>query len=150
MEWKAKWIAGCGEKQEICPVFQKEISVGKQVQSASLSITALGVYEARMNGERVGKFIMAPGWTVYQKRLQYQTYDVTELLQEHNCLRVTVGKGWYHTNMQGWKNSPAQKELHKAPLGLLAQLEVCYTDGSREVFATDESWSCTEGPVRFA
>ena len=61
MEWKAKWIAGCGEKQEICPVFQKEISVGKQVQSASLSITALGVYEARMNGERVGKFIMAPG-----------------------------------------------------------------------------------------
>ena len=50
MEWKAKWIAGCGEKQEIGPVFQKEISVGKQVKSASLSITALGVYEARLNG----------------------------------------------------------------------------------------------------
>lgn len=54
-------LPDAGEKQEICPVFQKEISVGKQVQSASLSITALGVYEARMNGERVGKFIMAPG-----------------------------------------------------------------------------------------
>ena len=75
-------------------VFMKGFLCCAAVKKAELQITALGVYEAKLNGERVGDFILAPGWTSYKKRLQYQTYDITAMLKEDNMLCVTVGKGW--------------------------------------------------------
>ncbi len=97
----AVWIVPSEETGEICPVFRKTFAVKGKPDSALLEISAMGVYEARLNGERIGDFILAPGFTSYRTRLQYQTYDVTSLLREENILTVTVGNGWYCGRL-GW------------------------------------------------
>ena len=88
---KADYITHGNQMTDICPVFRKQFNAAKPVESALLTITALGVYEAALNSKRVGDYVLAPGWTAYEKRLQYQTYDITALLQEENDLQVTVG-----------------------------------------------------------
>ena len=97
----------------------------------------------------MGNFVLAPGWTAYQKRLQYQAYDVTELLEKENTLSVTVGKGWYRGRLPGWK-STKQEALQKNPAGMLASLEILYVDGSSETIYTDESWNVQESQIRFS
>ena len=94
MEWTAKWVKPAVDTKDVAPVFSKAFKLKGNVKEAKLYITALGVYEAQLNGKRVGEFILAPGWTSYNKRLQFQEYDVTSLLSEDNWLQVTVGKGW--------------------------------------------------------
>ena len=135
---------------EIAPVFSKEFSFDHEkfshIKKAVLSITALGIYEAKINGMRVSDYVLAPGWTTYKKRLQYQQYDVTELLEETNQLLVTVGKGWYRSNLNG----SMLEEQKASPSGLLAQLEIVYTDGHAEIIHTDESWKVSESEIRFS
>lgn len=149
MEWNASWIRPGTDLGDVCPLFSRKFQTKSTIAHATLSITALGVYEAYCNQKRVGDFILAPGWTVYRKRLQYQTYDVTALFQENNELSVTVGKGWYRGRLPGW-GSEAQAELQKNPAGLLAQLDILYQDGSHETIGTDESWLVSESPIRFS
>ena len=150
MEWKAKWIKSIRDMGEIAPVFSKEFSFEHEkfshIKKAVLSITALGIYEAKINGKRVSDYVLAPGWTTYKKRLQYQQYDVTELLEETNQLLVTVGKGWYRSNLNG----SMLEEQKASPSGLLAQLEIVYTDGHAEIIHTDESWKVSESEIRFS
>ncbi len=150
MEWKAKWIKPSLDTGDVAPVFCKKFTLPQAAVRATLTITALGVYEARLNDERVGEFILAPGWTAYYKRLQYQTYDITELLERENCLCVTVGKGWHRSRMPGWGGSAYQEGLRKRPAGLLAQITLVYTDGSTKTIASDESWKYAESRVRFS
>jgi len=150
MDWHAQWIQPAENLGDVSPLFEKKFPLGKQVQSATLYITALGVYEAELNGQRVGTYVLAPGWTSYQKRLQYQAYDVTALLQAENTLRVTIGKGWYRGRLPGWEANECYNELHKAPAGMLAQLEIRYRDGRREDIATDDTWTAGESRVRFS
>ena len=76
------------------PYFKKSITLKGEVKRATLYITSLGVFEARINGVRVGSDYMAPGWTNYFKRLQYFTYDVTNMLSAESDLVVGVGNGW--------------------------------------------------------
>lgn len=149
MEWTAQWIKPGVEPGDIAPLFIKTFALPTPAQSARLYITALGVYEAELNGKRVGSFILAPGWTSYHKRLQYQAYDVTDLLAESNTLRVTVGKGWHRSRLVGWQPSDIQKRYRQAPAGLLAQLEITHADGRRETVRTDNSWLVSESRVRF-
>ncbi|MDO4274979.1 MAG: family 78 glycoside hydrolase catalytic domain [Eubacteriales bacterium] len=149
-EWKAQWIRPQEDMGDICPVFQKAWSPEKEVAGAELLITALGVYEARINGKRVGEYILAPGWTAYEKRLQYQQYDVTELLKAENELSVLVGKGWYSSSMPGWMMTEDRIRRAARKTGLLAELHVVYTDGTQEVIATDKSWNCGESQIRFS
>ena len=92
MEFQAKWIRTSEETGGVCPVFRKGWKTERKVERATLYLTALGVYEAHLNGKRVGKYVLAPGWTAYDKRLQYQEYDITDLLREENELTVTLGK----------------------------------------------------------
>ena len=88
MEWCANWIKSDGDfGDDICPVFEKRFPLGK-INSAKLYVTALGVYEAVLNGKRISDFVLAPGWTSYDHRLQYQEYDVTDMLSENNVLSV--------------------------------------------------------------
>ena len=150
MEWSAKWIAPAQEMGDVCPVFVKEFAAGEGVTKAELFITAMGVYEAFLNGERVGEYVLAPGWTSYEKRLQYQRYDVTGLLKEQNRLEVTVGKGWYRSPMPGWVNEEGKAARAKLPAGLIAQLVITGADGSRSVIATDADWTAQESPIRFS
>lgn len=151
-DWLGYWI--CGDykpKRNVRrPVdcFQRKFRIAAgRLKSARLYMTACGVYEAVLNGERVGDFCLAPGSTDYRKRLQYQTYDVTGLLKAENTLEVAVADGWYCGSIgcfgvtQVFGRQPA----------LLCQLEICYTDGTVETVASGPSfeWS-DDGPVRFA
>ena len=149
-DWQAKWISGDYKprKNERYPVdhFRKVFSCGT-VKAARLYITACGVYEAAINGQRVGEFQLAPGSTDYCKRLQYQTYDVTELLQKENRLEVTLADGWYRGSIGCFGVTNVFGRQTK----LLAQLEITYADGKREIIVTDESWDWSnDGPIRFA
>lgn len=149
MKWQAKWIKPAANMADICPVFTKTFIAAERVKEAKLFVTALGVYEARLNGKRVGDFILAPGWTTYKKRLQYQEYDVTGLLMKYNQLQITVGKGWYRGRL-GQESFPPQEELRSQPAGLLLQLEILYEDGTTVICASDETWTCGESNIRFS
>lgn len=146
MNWCAYWIKPTKDMKEVAPVFRKNFTVSSRIQSALLTITALGVYEVKINGFRVSDYVLAPGWTAYQKRLQYQQYDVTEYLIDKNCLMVTVGKGWYRSILSG----RMLNDLQASPSALLAQLEIIYDDGRVEQIGTDESWEVSESCVRFS
>lgn len=150
MEWKANWLKPGCDMGDVVPLFHRAFTLEGSVKTAVLHITALGVYEASLNNTRVGKFILAPGWTAYDKRLQVQRYNVTALLTQENRLEVLVGKGWYRSPMMGWENAPYQQALQHSPAGLLAQLEIQYTDGRQQYIVTDENWRVSESPVRFS
>lgn len=150
MIFKAKWIKPKTDMNDVCPLFIRTFTSKVQVKSATLAITALGVYEATLNGKRVGEFILAPGWTTYKDRLQYQEYDVTNLLKDTNHLEILVGKGWYRGRLPGWKTASNQENYKKQPAGMIATLEIHYHDGSSLTIHSDESWSCRESKVRFS
>ena len=118
------------------------------VKKARLYITVCGLYEANINGRRVGSFVRAPGITDYRKRVQYQTYDVTALLQDgENALTVQLADGWYRGSCGAW----GLKNQYGTETKLLAQLELTRADGSVQTITTDESWEWSnDGPLRFA
>ncbi|WP_326614199.1 glycoside hydrolase family 78 protein [Streptomyces scopuliridis] len=116
---------------------------GAKVARARLYSTAVGLYDAYLNGERIGEDRLAPGWTDYHKRVQYQTYDVTGLLTSGaNALGATVAAGWYAGNIAWF--GPHQYGERPA---LLAQLEVTYTDGTTERVLSGTDWRAATGPV---
>ena len=145
----ASWITVSRDTGDIAPVFRRAFAAQKPVAKATLEITALGVYEAELNGRRVGDFVLAPGWTSYASRLQVQTYDVTSLLASgENDLRVTVGRGWFRSRMPGWFDDPDIRARQAQPCGLIAALTAVYADGTEQTFVTDENWQWAESPVR--
>ncbi|MCR5458770.1 MAG: glycoside hydrolase family 78 protein [Acetatifactor sp.] len=129
----------------VVPVFRKTFSLPKPVKSATLEVTCAGVYEATLNGRRVGEFILAPGWTEYSKRLQVQSYDVTGQLLEDNVLDVCVGNGWFRRTNAPWTGTSNPDEF--LPAMLIAALCVIYSDGSEEVIVTDETWQASESTI---
>ncbi len=149
--WQAKWITGDYRvnRRRRYPVdcFRKTFDLS-DVKKARLYITACGLYEARLNGERAGDFILAPGITDYRRRVQYQTYDVTGLLRRgKNILTVQLADGWYRGSCGAW----GLKNQYGTETKLLAQLEITHGDGEVDVICTDESWAWSDdGPIRFA
>ena len=145
----SSWITA-RDTGDVCPVFRRQFATEKAIDKAELKITALGVYEAEINGQRVGDFVLAPGWTSYDHRLQAQTYDVTALLQKENDLRVTVGRGWFRSPMPGWLNSQDKQRRLEQPCGLIALLQITYSDGTEKTVSTDESWHWAKSRVLFS
>lgn len=145
-DWTALFVTPkeIGDVGSPAPVVRGELNITGPVASARLYTTALGLYEARINGQRVGDELLAPGWTTYKKRLCYQTFDVTALLAEGvNTLQATLGNGWYRGQLTWLK----RRDLYGDRLAYLAQLEVAYRDGSVQRFVTDNSWQATESGV---
>ena len=118
------------------------------MKKARLYITACGLYEAKLNGQRAGDVILAPGITDYRRRVQYQTYDVTPLLRSgENVLTVQLADGWYRGSTGAW----GLRNQYGTETKLLAQLEITHTDGHVQTVCTDESWEWSnDGPIRFA
>ena len=142
---RSEWIKGCEKNLRGGTVYLKNFRCAAKAEKAILEITALGVYEAKLNGERVGDFILAPGWTSYLNRLQVQSYDVTNLLKTENSLEVTVGQGW---------RAIANKRDGSDFLGyrdtaLIAELTLVYADGRTESIVTDSSWTARESKLRY-
>jgi alpha-L-rhamnosidase len=131
------------------PYLRRAFKVGKPVASARLYMTALGLYEARLNGRRVGDGFLTPGWTDYTRRILYQTYDVTGLLAEgDNVIAVILAHGWY-AGFVGFDAKRAGAHYGAAP-ELLAQLVITHSDGSRQWVVSDEQWKSSAGAIRHA
>ncbi len=150
-DWKAKWITGnySPKKKLRYPVdcFKKSFTA-LHVEKARLYITACGLYEAKLSGKRVGNFVFAPGYTDYKKRIQYQVYDVTELVQNgNNEITVELADGWYRGSCGAW----GIRNQYGKQTKLLAQLELTGQDGKTTYICTDGSWSWSnDGVIRFA
>ena len=149
--WEAAWITGNYRvnKKKRYPVdcFRRTFRTGA-VRSARLYVTACGLYEILLNGKRAGDFVLAPGITDYRKRIQYQTFDVTDLLKEgENELTAQVADGWYRGSTGAW----GMRNQYGSETALLCQLEITAPDGARQTIASDESWAWSQdGPIRFA
>lgn len=142
---RSEWIKGCEKNLRGGTVYLKNFRCAAKAEKAILKITALGVYEVKLNGERVGDFILAPGWTSYLNRLQVQSYDVTDMLKTENSLEVTVGQGW---------RAIANKRDGSDFLGyrdtaLIAELTIVYADGRTKSIVTDSSWTARESKLRY-
>ena len=149
--WSAKWITGNyfvnPTKRYPADCFRKCFDA-TDIAKARLYITACGVYEAKLNGQRCGDFVLAPGVTDYRKRIQYQTIDVTGLITSgKNTLEVQLADGWYRGSCGAW----GLKNQYGTETKLLAQLELTGKDGSVQMICSDESWDWSnDGPIRFA
>ncbi len=141
----ACWIRMKAAPSKTVPVFRKEFSCPKPVFRAELEVTCDGVYEAVLNGDRVGNFILAPGWTEYRKRLQVQTYDITALLHENNMLEITVGNGWFRRTNAPWTGTQNPDEF--LPAMVIAAVHLVYEDGGEEVLPTNSSWEVSESTI---
>ena len=150
-DFTAKWISGnyLVNKKKRSPVdcFKKEFSA-HNVAKARLYITACGLYEALVNGKRVGNFVLAPGHTDYTKRIQLQTYDVTELLENgENVITVELADGWYRGSCGAW----GLRNQYGTQTKLYAQLEITDKSGNKAVIGTDQTWAWSnDGEIRFA
>lgn len=150
-EWVARWITpdfGSGmPESEASPMLRKTFGVHNRVKAARIYATSLGLYELYLNGSRVGDCLLTPGWTSYNKRLQYQTYDVTSMLKDGvNAVGVLLGKGWYMGNL-AWEK---RFNLYGDKEAALIQIHIAYEDGKEEIISTDTSWKASTGPIRMS
>ncbi|CAG5082569.1 Rhamnosidase A [Thermobacillus xylanilyticus] len=150
-EWRASWITPAASaidpQTDAAFLLRKSFRVKGGVKAARIYATAAGVYELYVNGQRVSDEELSPGWTSYQYRLQYQTYDVTELLKSgDNAVGIHLGDGWYRSGM-GFEQLNYKYGDRRAAL---LQLHIRYEDGTEEMVATDASWRAATGPVTYS
>ena len=138
--WQPTWI---GSGRDRTPLLRKEFSLAKQVKRAWVYASALGLYELRLNGQKVGDDLFAPGWTDYRARVQYQRYDVTDLVQQgDNAVGAALAPGWFAGKIAWFGNN-----RYGSRLALAAQLHVEFADGTTEVIASDRTWRTGSGPL---
>ena len=150
---RASWIStpkkGDIRKMQSAPRLRKSFALdGRPVRRARLYASALGIYAMRLNGKPVSPDVLCPGWTSYNKRLQYQAWDVTNLLSPgENVLAATLADGWY----RGYLALKDRRNVFGERLALVVRLVVIFADGTRQDIVTDGSWKAlAETPVRFA
>lgn len=152
-DWQAKWIMGNynhskkGKVRYPVDCFCREFDIEGDVSRARLYISACGIYEAVLNGSRVGEQVLTPGSTAFQKRVHYQTYDVTDYLDQHNEWKINLGDGFYSSDMGAFDKA---KPFGYEPK-VFAQLEIELADITIQRVTTDEAfhWS-NDGEVRYA
>lgn len=148
-DWRASWIGanviGGPRTMPPCPYLRREFVMDKPIASARLYVTALGLFECEINGQRVGNDVLAPGRTEYLKRVPYHVYDVTSMLKVgDNCVGAILGDGWYCGHVH---SDP--RMLYGDRPRLLLQLELAFADGSRQTVVSDPTWKVTtNGPIR--
>ena len=156
--WQGSWISDGKPlpdkdadffKDDPAPLFRKEFKVIRAVRGARLYVSALGYVEATLNGRTVGDHCLDPLWTLPNKRVFYNVYDLTEqLCRGDNCLGVTLGNGWYNPlPLRMWGHLNLREHLPVGRPQFIAQLNIEYADGSRESLASDASWKVASGPV---
>ncbi|SEB06576.1 glycoside hydrolase family 78 protein [Pedobacter hartonius] len=149
-DWQAKWISPA-EKNAVndpAPLLRTDFSLNREIAEATAYITSHGFYEANINGQKVGNAYLTPGWTSYNKRLQYQVYDVTGLMKQGaNAIGVALGSGWYRSPLGPDHPRP---DFYGKEVALLLQIKVTYRDGSVQMIVSDENWRSSTGALRFA
>lgn len=145
-DWSARFISpkNLGAVGRPAPIVSGSIDIHAPVVRARLHVTALGIYVATINGERIGDAHLTPGWTAYEHRLRYQTFDVTEHIRPgSNHLDLLLGNGWY----RGRLGFEGRRALYGDRLAALAQLEITTSDGKVHTLASNEQWSSRESAV---
>lgn len=140
-DWHAEWIEPALNDVSggPAPMLRREFKVSGGIRQARAYVTSRGLYELHLNGQRVGDQLFTPGWTSYDKRIQYQTYDITDLLKTGgNAVGAVIGSGWYR--FKG-------RRLYGDHLALLLQINITYKDGHEEIIGTDQNWKSATGPI---
>lgn len=144
-DWIASWITPDWEDKNIHPLLRKTFSIDGKIASARVYSCGLGLYELELNGQRVGEEYLTPYCNAYDKWLQYQTYDVTNMLQSgENALGAMLGNGWYKGRF-GFDGNV--ENIYGDTLALLCEMVIEFTDGRTVIIATDENWKAAQGPV---
>jgi alpha-L-rhamnosidase len=147
-DWSAQWIApqsaGDASKPQPSPMLRTSFKLAGPVAGARAYVSSLGLYEMEINGRPVGDQVFTPGWTSYDTRVQYQTYDVTDLLAAgENAAGISLADGWYRGPL-GWGDN---YNIYGRQLAAIAQIEVTYRNGKKETIATGPSWKASTGPI---
>ncbi|MHA7984530.1 alpha-L-rhamnosidase [Rathayibacter sp. CAU 1779] len=125
------------------PLLRSEFDLDEghgEISRANLHLTARGLVDAWINGHPVSQDVLTPGWSSYEWRLRYATYDVTPLLEARTTLGLALGKGWFGGRL-GWSG---RGWFYGSEVAALAQLEIEFSDGHRQLVVTDDQW--TSGP----
>ncbi|MHB1307861.1 MAG: family 78 glycoside hydrolase catalytic domain [Limisphaerales bacterium] len=166
-DWKAQWISHrdptplhTNRTELFLPParhYRKDFAAPKAVKRATVYASALGLVELHLNGQRIGDAWFEPGWADYHQRAHYRTHDVTSLFKSGgNRLGAIVAEGWYsgyvgYGLLVGYGPNKAGRYFYGKTPAFLAQLEIEYTDGSKEIVGTDPTWQVTgDGPIREA
>lgn len=137
--FNAHWIKASKKMNGIVPVFSRIIEVGGNIANAEISVSARGVYCLCLNGKRVGDYVLAPGWTSYKNRIQYQTYDITSMLKQgENKIEIGVGEGW----MMHYR--------HDEETETIAAVQIAFENGEKTVIYTDETWDCVSSQTLYS
>ena len=147
-DWQANWIepdlVEDVSKPPPSPLLRGTFRTKNKIREARAYVTSHGLYEMYLNGTRVGDQVFTPGWTSYNKRLQYQTFDVTRLLRVGaNAVGAILGSGWYRGNI----GFSGQRNFYGERLALLLQIHIKYEDGSQEIVGTGSNWKSTSGAI---
>jgi alpha-L-rhamnosidase len=153
-DWTADWIDPGFPDELISPgpvaMLRKSFSLKGNIIRARAYVSALGLYELFLNGQRVGDQLFTPGWTSYKHRIQYQTFDVTELVGSgNNAVGALLGDGWYRGTI-GWNDLPQRRHHYGDRVALLVQIEVTYSGGERQVITSDRNWRAARGCILFS
>lgn len=152
-DWQAKWLKHPGFMDTLyeskpAPFFRKTFTSGREVVSARAYVTGLGYFEMYLNGEKVGDHRLDPVKTRYDKEVKYLVFDIGDYLQEGaNAVGMVLGTGWYnHFARAAWGFDRAPWREYPT---MICQMEIQYADGSSQVVVSDDSWTCSQGPIRF-
>ncbi len=146
-EWTGKWLT-CDSTEKRHPIFSKEIAPAKEMAKARLYVTGLGLYEAYIDGKKVGDEYLTPYSNNYNRWVQYQTYDITDQIARGGKLSILLGNGWYKGRF-GF-SAFEDKGYYGNEWKVIADVVLTYTDGTEEVIGTDESWTVTRSRIMFS
>lgn len=138
---------GIATRRPVIPLFRKEFQAEKEIKSAYLFISGLGHYKAYINGSQISTDIMTPGWTNYHKTCSYNTYDVTQQMQQgENAIGIIVGTGFYNINNERYRKMLITYGMPKT----IAKLQVNYSDGTTESIVTNDDWKASPSPITYS
>ena len=157
-DWQANWIQSPHHSRvkeaeayddHPAPLLRRQFQLDKKIKSARAYVSGLGYFELRLNGERVGKDVLNPGWTSYAKRVLYSTYDVTaQLKRGQNTVGIMLGNGWFNPlPLALWGRIRPDNALVTGEPRAMLQLVVEFTDGTTQTIGTDEGWRTANGPI---
>ena len=148
-DWHAHWIAQTTDTNSLpAPLLRRAFDLNGKIKEARAYISGLGYYDLHVNGKRIGNHLLDPGYTRYDRRVLYVTYDISEALRQGtNTVGVILGNGWFNVQTKAVWN------FHHAPWRaapkLLCQLQIEYADGRSETIGTDSRWTVSTGPITF-
>jgi len=134
-------------KRSTVPMFRKDFELTEEIESASINICGLGHYELYINDNKIGDRFLSPGWTNYQKRALYNTYDITKQVKNGgNAIGVMVGNGFYNINRERYRKLVIAYGYPK----LIFNIEIKYKNGSVQNIVSDQDCKVTNSPITFS